>query len=214
MGVGALLVGIQGLYQAFYSYKLCKLSLLIASKQLYKTLNSLHPYLLKILFKISYISPIYEITTRDRYYMSIHCLAQSIFHLLLDRLFTLLHYYYLTHNVILAYLSITHPPSPFLFYAGNRILQLYYSPLGLWLGIQGLYQASYNYKLCELSLLVAGKQLYKTLNSLHPSLLKILFKISHISPMCKMTIRDRRIYYLLVQFPLPYSYFNHFCSFQ
>src|SRR5271170_1848326 len=40
-------------------------------------------------------------------------LPSSIFHLPLDRLFTLLHYYYLAHNVILAYSSITHPPSPF-----------------------------------------------------------------------------------------------------
>jgi len=56
-----------------------------------------------------------EMTTRDRCYVFIYRLARSIFHLLLDRLFTLLHYYYLAYNVILAYLSITHPPPLFCF---------------------------------------------------------------------------------------------------
>src|SRR5271170_7681480 len=95
------------------AYKLCELSLLVAGKQLCETLNSLHPYSIKILFKTSYISPVCKMTTRDRCHVSIYRLARSIFHLLSDRFFTLLYYYYLAHNVILAYSSITHPPSLF-----------------------------------------------------------------------------------------------------
>ena len=147
---------------------------------------------------MSHISPMCEITIRDRCYVSIHRLARSIFHLPSDRFFTLLHYYYLAHNVILAYLSITHPLPLFCF----TLETIYFSFIAarqacgqafrvfarLLTAIQQLKMA---YKLCELSLLVAGKQLCETLNSLHPHLLKILFKISHISPMCEIITRDR-----------------------